>query len=216
MKKKILVETWSVCDPSLSDDESIIDARANFFHMEKEDKVCNDDDFDDYDILQHEFDCLFIDFEKLMSKCKDLKKIITSLNIDLDNAKNEYEIVIWNRNDLENAYNNAKSEIEALKLELKNKDKTLLVCVNENSVLKLSIDEKTMQCSKKHSKNDNRQNKKHENVSYYKCGVKSHMPYKCYIKHDSSLFKRIWISKGSHILSNHKGPIKVWVLISFK
>ena len=33
----------------------------------KDDKVCN---IDDLDILQHEYDCLFIDFEKLMSKCK--------------------------------------------------------------------------------------------------------------------------------------------------
>ena len=118
--------------------------------MEKEDKVCNDDDFDDYDILQHEFDCLFIDFEKLMSKCKDLKKIITSLNLELDNAKNEYEIVIDNRNNLENAYKSAKSEIEALRLELENKDNALLVSMNENSVLKLSINEKTMQCSNEH------------------------------------------------------------------
>ena len=70
MKKKILVETWSDCDPSSSDDESIIEAKANFCLMEKEDMVCNDD----YDTLQHEYDCLFIDFEKLMEKCKYFKK----------------------------------------------------------------------------------------------------------------------------------------------
>ena len=50
MKKKILVETWSNSDPFSSDDESIIEARANFFLMVKQDKVCNDD----YDTLQHE------------------------------------------------------------------------------------------------------------------------------------------------------------------
>ena len=81
--------------------------------MAKDDKVCN---IDDIDTLKHEYDCLFIDFEKLMSKCKELKKTITSLTIKLDNAKNEYEIVIGNRNDLEDAYNNAKSKIEALRL----------------------------------------------------------------------------------------------------
>ena len=37
--------------------------------------------------------CSF-DFEKLMLKCKDFKKTITSLNLELENAKNEYEIVI--------------------------------------------------------------------------------------------------------------------------
>ena len=81
-------------------------------HYGKKDKVCNDDD---YDTLQHEYDCLFIDFEKLMSKFKDFKKTITSLNIDLDNAKNEYKIVIGNRNDLEEAYEKAKSKIKALR-----------------------------------------------------------------------------------------------------
>ena len=38
-----------------------------------------------------------IDFEKLMFKCKDLKKTITSLNLELENARNEYEIVIGNK-----------------------------------------------------------------------------------------------------------------------
>ena len=148
---------------------------------------------------------------------QSLKKTITYLNIDLDNAKNEYEIVIGNRNNLEDAYNNAKSEIEALRFELENKDKVLFVFMNENSTLKVPINEKTMQYSNEHSKNENRQYRKHENVVCYKCGVKGHMPYKCcYIKHDSSLFKKIWVPKGSHILFNHKGPIKVWVPISSK
>ena len=135
-----------------------------------------------------------------------MKKTITSPNIDLDNFKNEYEKAIGNRNNLEKSYKNAKSEIEALSLELENKDKALFICVNENSILKLSIHEKTMQCSNESSKIDNKQNRKHENVACYKCGVKGHMPYKCsYIKHDSLLFKRIWVPKGSHVLSNHKG-----------
>ena len=174
----------------------MIEARANFFLMAKKDKVCNDDDLDDYDTLQHEYDCLFIDFEKLMSKFKDFKKTITSLNIDLDNAKNKYEIVIDNRNDLEDAYNNAKSKIKGIRLELENKDKILLISMNENFALKLSINEKIMQCSNEHSKSENRQYRKHENVACYKCGMKGHMPYKCYyIKHDSSLFKRIGFQK---------------------
>ena len=112
--------------------------------------ICN---IDDLDTLQHEYDCLFIDFEKLMSKCKELKKTITSLTIKLDNAKNEYEIVIGNRNDLEDAYKNAKFEVEGLRLELENKDKALLVSMNENSALKLSINEKIMQCSKMSTQN---------------------------------------------------------------
>ena len=97
-----------------------------------------------------------------MLKCKDFKKIITSLIIDLDNAKNEYEIIIGNRNDLEDAYNIAKSEIEALWFKLENKDKALLVSMNENFALKLSINEKIMQCSNEHSKSKNKLYRKHE------------------------------------------------------
>ena len=216
MKNKILVETWSDCDSSSSDDESTIESKQMFVLWKKKEKVCNND-FDDLGILQHEYDVLFIDFEKLISKCKILKKTITTLTIDLNNAKNEFKIVIGNRNDLEYAYNNAKSEIEALRLELENKDKAFLVSMNENSGLKLSINEKTMQCPNEHLKTKNRQYRKHENVDCYKCGVKSHMPYKCcYVKLDSLLFKRTWVLKGSHILSNHKGPIKVWIPISSK
>ena len=40
--------------------------------------------------------CSF-DFEKLMLKYKDFKKIITFLNLELKNARNEYEIVIGNK-----------------------------------------------------------------------------------------------------------------------
>ena len=66
---------------------------------DKRKKVCNND-FDDLDILQHEYDCLFIDFDKLMLKCKDFKKTITSLSLELKNARNEYEIVIGNKKKL--------------------------------------------------------------------------------------------------------------------
>ena len=37
--------------------------------------------------------CSF-DFEKIMLKCKDFKKIITFLNVELENARNEYTMVI--------------------------------------------------------------------------------------------------------------------------
>ena len=85
---------------------------------------------------------MFNDFEKLKHKCKDFKKIITSLTLDLENVKNEYEIVIENRDNLQKIHDIAKSKIEALRLELKSKDKALLDCMNENAALKISINEK--------------------------------------------------------------------------
>ena len=39
--------------------------------------------------------CSF-DFEQLMLKCKDFNKIIISLNLELENTKNKYKIVIGN------------------------------------------------------------------------------------------------------------------------
>ena len=44
-------------------------------------------------------DCSF-DFEKLMLKCKDFKKTITFLNLELEYARNKYEIVIGNKKKL--------------------------------------------------------------------------------------------------------------------
>ena len=41
-----------------------------------------------------------IDFEKLMLKCKDFKKTITFLNLELENARNVYEKVIGNKKKL--------------------------------------------------------------------------------------------------------------------
>ena len=95
----MLVETWFDSDLSLFDEKLIVEVKANLCLMAKDDKVCNDD-FDDYDTLQNEYDCLFNDFEKLMCKCKDFKKTITSLTLELDNEKNEYEIAIENRKNL--------------------------------------------------------------------------------------------------------------------
>ena len=74
----------------------MIETRANFYLMAKKEKVCSYN-FDDLDTLQYEYDCLFIYFEILMLKYKHFKKTITSLNFELENAKNEYEIVIGNK-----------------------------------------------------------------------------------------------------------------------
>ena len=130
--------------------------------------------------------CLMI-FEKLRHRCKDFKKVITSLTLDLENTKNEYEIVIENRNDLQKVYDNTKSEIEALRLELESKNKALLDCMNENVALKLSINEKPKQCSNKCSRIENRiYKKKHGSFTCYNYGRKGHMFYNCcYMKNDS-------------------------------
>ena len=75
-KKKAMMATWSDSDLSSSESEPEIDIKANLCLMEIKDEVCIDD-FNDFDKLQNEYECLFNDFEKLRHKCKDYKKIIT-------------------------------------------------------------------------------------------------------------------------------------------
>ena len=80
-----------------------------------DDEVCIDD-LDDFDKLQNEYKCLFNDFEKLKHRCKDYKKIITTLTFDVENAKHDYDIVIDSKNKLEKCFANLKSKNKALKL----------------------------------------------------------------------------------------------------
>ena len=123
-KKKDMVATWSDSDPSSSESEPKMKIKANLCLMAIDDEVCIDD-FDDFDQLQNEYEYLFNDFEKLRHRCKDYKKIITTLTLDVENSKHDYDVVIDNKNELEKCFDNLKSENEALRLELKEKCKAL-------------------------------------------------------------------------------------------
>ena len=58
--------------------------------------------------------------------CKDYKKIITTLTLDVENAKHEYDVIVDNKNELEKCFDDQKSKNEVLRLELENKSKTLI------------------------------------------------------------------------------------------
>ena len=130
-----MVATWSDSDPSSSESELKIEIKANLCLMAIDNEVC----LDDFDKLQNEYECLFDDFEKLRHRCKDYKKIITKLTLDVENAKHEYDVVIDSKNELEKYFDAMKSENEALKLELKEKCKALDICLNENAALKVML-----------------------------------------------------------------------------
>ena len=72
---------------------------------------------------------------------QDYKKIITTLTLDVENAKHEYNVVVDNKNELEKCLDEMKSENEALRLELEEKCKKLNECLNENAALKVSMNE---------------------------------------------------------------------------
>ena len=104
--------------------------------MAIDDEICLDD-FDDFDKLQNEYECLFDDFEKL--RHRDYKKIITTLTLDMENAKHKYDVVIDSKKELEKYLDALNSENEALKLELKEKCKALDICLDENVTLKFLL-----------------------------------------------------------------------------
>ena len=163
-----MVATWSDSDVSSSDEELEINITANLCFMAKEDEVCDDDLDDD---IQHEYDCLFNDYEKLMEKGKAYRKTIASLNLELEHAKKDSEIIIDDKKNLQINLDNEKSNNEVLKLELDNKNEDLIKCMNENSALKLSLRENPMHGSHEHFKNKNKHHrKKNANITCYKCG----------------------------------------------
>ena len=113
---------------------------------------------------------MFNDFEKLRHRCKDYKKIITTLTLDIEKTKLDYDVVMNNKNELEKCFDNLKSENKALRLKLEEKNKALRNCLNENTALKISKNR-----SEKHVNhmNANRSlRKKHAHISYYECGRK--------------------------------------------
>ena len=116
-KKKVMMATWSDSDPSSFENESDMEIKANLYLIAIEDEVCIDD-FDEFDKLQNEYECLFNDFEKIMHRCKYYKKIITALIFYVEKAKHDYDVVIDNKNELEKCFDNLKSENEALRLDL--------------------------------------------------------------------------------------------------
>ena len=187
-KKKAMVATWFDSDPSSSESESKMEIKANLCLMAIEDEVCIDD-FDDFDKLQNEYECLFNDFEKLRHKCKNYKKIITTLTFDIEKVKHDYDIVIDNKNELEKYLDVMKSENEVFKLELEEKCKELDNRLNENAILKDFINEKEKHTNHMHANRPPR--KKHAYITCYECGRKGHITFYCFYNAKHYSFKKI-------------------------
>ena len=89
-KKKAMVSTWSdsdpsssESDPSSSESEPKMEIKANLCLMAIDDEVY----LNDFDKLQNEYECMFDDFEKFRHRCKDYKKIITTLTFDVEKCQ---------------------------------------------------------------------------------------------------------------------------------
>ena len=164
--------TWSDSDPSSFESDPKIEIKANLCLMKINDEVCLDE-LDDFDKLQNEHECLFNDFEKLRHRCKDYKKIITTLTLDVENAKHEYDVVVDSKNELEKCFDDLKSENEALRLELEEKCKALNESLNENATLKVFMNEKLKHDDHEHGNKHFRN--KHVQTTCYECGRKGHI-----------------------------------------
>ena len=66
-----------------------------------------------------------VDFKKLLHKCTKYRKIIDKLTINLENTKNDCIEVSDLNLEYKSKLNDARIEIETLRLELENKDKAL-------------------------------------------------------------------------------------------
>ncbi|OMO55022.1 hypothetical protein CCACVL1_27438 [Corchorus capsularis] len=167
----------------------------------------------DNDDMQYDYDNLCDEFDKLILKYKVLKKKANALHDDLEKIKVEFQIVFDDRNMLQVELEHARNDYDALKLDLESKSKALQETLVENSTLKLTIDE----LSKLNLKNDvgNACHKCSHHASHvhcYACGRRGHLSYDCYHKGGNHpRTKMIWVPKGSHVLTNPRGPIKVWV-----
>ena len=81
--------------------------------------------------------------------------------------------------------------------------------MNENAALQISTSKKEKHTNHMHA---NRQfRKKHAHTTCYECGRKGHIVFYYFYKEKHSPLKKIWVPKGSYILTNNQGPIKVWV-----
>ena len=102
-----------------------------------------------------------------------------------------------------------KFENDTFRLKLEEKCKALNECLNENVALKVFMNEKEKHINHMHGNRHSR--KKHTHTTCYECGRKGHIAFYCFFKKKHSPFKKIWVLKGSHVLTNNQGPIKVWV-----
>ena len=118
MEKKDMMATWFDSDSFSFDEEPDIQAKANICLMAIDDEVC-DDELDDYDIFNNEYEGLLVDFEKLLHKCTKYRKIINTLTLDCNEVS---DLNLEYKSEL----NDARIEIETLRLELENKDKALM------------------------------------------------------------------------------------------
>ena len=89
---------------------------------------------------------------------------------------------------------------EALRLELEETNKALENCLNENATLKISINKQEKHTNHMHANRPPR--KKHTHINCYECGRKGHIAFYCSYNAKHSSFKKIWVPKGFHILTN--------------
>ena len=99
-------------------------------------------------------------------------------------------------------YDEMKSKNEALRLELEEKCKKLNECLNQNATLKVSMNEKEKHVNHMHRYKNSR--KKHAHTTCYECGRIGHIAFYYSFKNKRSHLKKIWVPKGSHVLTNNQ------------
>ncbi|XVF37301.1 hypothetical protein REPUB_Repub19eG0134400 [Reevesia pubescens] len=209
--KKAMVATWSDSESSDSNDHESeeTDVKANLCLMandqSSEDEVTSNSDVNiSYEELENEHDELIIEYEKLLKTCMKLKQNLVELKDEFTNVQNE-------KDTLSVKLGKAKTDYSDLMEKHENRAKELDIALGEILSLKKRLEE-----SSKTPLNSNvpkRRNsfKKRFNGYCYCCGKKGHISYDCHHNDNAPKTSMVWVPKGSHVLTNPQGPIKVWV-----
>ncbi|XVF04301.1 hypothetical protein REPUB_Repub05bG0070600 [Reevesia pubescens] len=193
-----------------SDDESEeINAKSNLCLMandySSDDEVTSNSNFNIfYEELENEHDDLILEYEKLLNTCMKLKQNLIELKDEFTNVQKEKDA-------LSVKLGKANTDYSALMEKHENRAKELDIALGEILSLK-----KRLEKSSKMTLNSNVQRRKSSfkrkfNGYCYCCGKKGYLSYNYYHNDRVPKTSMVWVPKGSHVLTNPQGPIKVWV-----
>ena len=185
-KFKAMMATWSDSEDSSTDDEV-----AHLCFMANEKKVCakNNYDFtfkeshDASNDLVHEYRLLKIEHKKL-------NRHVDSFSLDNTNLANKNDDLNAKIDILKNEKNNFSKEKEFLEKE---------------NVISKDLCKKVF-----NKKNILIEEKKQKLLKNFNIPASFNFSYKCGFNAYPSRLRKVWVPKGT-IITNHKGPKKVWV-----
>ncbi|XP_058219533.1 uncharacterized protein LOC131330063 [Rhododendron vialii] len=226
-KKRAMMAAWDNSDDSSSDEDDEQQEVANLCFMAIEENEVDLDSSYSFDELFIAYKELKVEFEKVVSKNKFLKKVAKDLSLEIDDLIEEKDIL--------------EEENESLRTSLE-KEKEYLKDISKNESLEKQIDDLTNSLSKLTNGKESldillgkqmvsfhkagigynpTQHKNlfgkdvppssHSKLTCHYCGKIGHISPTCPMKgYSSSNAKKVWVPKN-RINANLQGPKMIWV-----